>query len=93
MRTTISIDDGLLRSAKGQARSRGLTLSQFVEEALRGELSARRTETRRPEVPVFRGRGGLRPGIDPMSSRGLLEALDTERSVERSGEDPRGSRT
>ena len=76
MRTTLAIDDHVLTAAKRQAQLRHLTLGQLVEEALRRELS-RRTDMRKPTaVPVFRRGTGLRPGIDPSSTRSLLEALD-----------------
>ena len=35
MRTTVAIDDELLRQAKQEALDRGLTLSTVIEEALR----------------------------------------------------------
>ncbi|MBI3257101.1 MAG: antitoxin [Actinobacteria bacterium] len=80
MRTTVAIDDHLLASAKDEARTRGLTLGRLIEEALRHEL-ARRSEPR-PAVPVFRGGGGVRPGVDISSNRALYEALDDGRLIE-----------
>ena len=84
MRTTVAIDDHLLASAKDEARARGLTLGRLMEEALRHEL-ARRSESEsvpRPAVPVFRGGGGVRPGVDISSNRALYEALDDGRPIE-----------
>jgi hypothetical protein len=83
MRTTVSIDDRLLASAKQLARRRGLTLGRFIEEALRRELSHRPSAARGPSVPVFRGGNGVRPGVDVTSTRALLEALDEGQPVER----------
>jgi hypothetical protein len=83
MRTTIAIDDHLLRSAKRQAQRRGLTLGQLVEDALRRELSSRPNPASAPEIPVFRGGNGVRLGVDVSSTRGLLEALDEGQGVER----------
>lgn len=82
MRTTIRIDDHLLRSAKRRARRRGLTLGQLVEEALRKEMARRELDETGPAIPVFRGGGGVRPGIDVSSTRALLEALDEDRPLE-----------
>jgi len=48
MRTTLVLDDALLREAKRRAAARGTTLSQVVNEALR---AAFRTEPRRP-IPL-----------------------------------------
>lgn len=75
MRTTVSIDDELLESAKRRAAERGKTLGQVLEDALRRELAAP-APTERPTVPVFRGGTGPRPGIDLTSNRALHEALD-----------------
>lgn len=77
MRTTIAIDDHVLREAKRLASERGVTLGEFVEEHLREGL-ARTTDPKRPTgpIPVFRGRGGLRPGVDITSNALLLEALE-----------------
>lgn len=84
MRTTIAVDDRLLASAKRQARRLGLTLGQLIEEALRRELASRAGGKKpRPIVPVFRGGGGARPGIDLASNRSLLEVLDEGQPLER----------
>lgn len=40
MRTTISIQDPLLETAKQCASRRSITLSEFIEDALRAHLSA-----------------------------------------------------
>ncbi len=75
MRTTVAIDDHLLTAAKRRARERGSTLGQLVEDALRRELAVSRDAEPVP-IPVFRGGGGPRPGIDLTSNRALREALD-----------------
>jgi hypothetical protein len=75
MRTTLSVDDHLLEAARRRARDRDQTLGQVVEDALRRELA----EAPFPEpvdVPVFRGGGGPRAGIDLTSNRAMREALD-----------------
>lgn len=76
MRTTISIHDELLASAKARARERGQTLGALVEDALRRELSVSYESTDRPPIPIFRGGNGLRPGVDLTSNRALYELLD-----------------
>lgn len=77
MRTTVSVDDNLLAAARRRARARGQTLGQVVEDALRRELaSPARKEG--AALPVFRGGGGVRPGVDVMTNRGLREALDED---------------
>lgn len=82
MRTTIALDDNVLRAAKRRARRLGLTLGQLVEAALRRELARTPRPEDRPVVPVFDEGTGLRPGIDATSMRELLEALDRDLPVE-----------
>ena len=77
MRTTISVDDHLLASAKRRARQRGQSLWEVVEDALRREL-AEPAEAKPPKVPVFRGSGGPLPGVDLTSNRALREVLDRD---------------
>jgi hypothetical protein len=77
MRTTLAVDDHLLAAAKRRARERGQTLGQVVEDALRRELSAS-PAVAPPDVPVFRGGNGVRPGVDLSSNRALREALDSD---------------
>ena len=76
MRTTVSIADELLASAKIQARSRGLSLGQLVEHALQAELSRAKTQPDGPVLPVHHGRGGVHPGVDLTSNRAVRELLD-----------------
>jgi len=80
MRTTIAIGDYLLRTVKREAR-RGFTLGRLVGEALRLRLSRPAAPTATSAVPILRGAGGVRQGIDVASNRALLEALDEDRPV------------
>ncbi len=82
MRTTIALPDQLLRTAKREARARGLTLGRLIEAALRRELAPDTGHGPAPRVPVFRGGNGVRSGVDVTSNRALLEALDEGRPIE-----------
>ncbi len=82
MRTTVALPEQLLKMARRSARARGLTLGGLVEAALRRELARPTGPTSSPEVPVFRGGTGVRPGIDVTSNRALLEALDENSRLE-----------
>lgn len=83
MRTTVAIEDALLAVAKRRAAEQGLTLGQFLEQAVRHEIARDATPVIRPVVPVHRGEGGLRPGIDPASNRSLRDALEEEQPIEK----------
>lgn len=76
MRTTLSIDDVLLERAKRRAAARGQTLGQYVESAVRRELTSEVTPRVVPDIPVFMRGTGMRPGLDPSSTRALFDALD-----------------
>ncbi len=76
MRTTLSIHDELLASAKLRARERGVTLGALVEDALRRELSASDDPPPKLDLPVFHGGSGPRPGLDLDSNRAIYEFLD-----------------
>jgi hypothetical protein len=77
MRTTIRLDDALLREAKAVAAASGRTLTELVEDALRESLARRRADAgrRRLILRTFKGRG-LRPGVDLDDSAALLDLMD-----------------
>lgn len=80
MKTTLNIDDRLLAEAKAAAALKRLSLTRLVEEGLNLRLRQRGTQARRTpvELPVYHGKGGLAPGIDPASNRSLFEAAGDE---------------
>ncbi len=64
MRTTIRLDDDLLREARQLASATGRTLSAVVEDALRAFLARRKKpDTRVPARLIHGGVGGLLPGV------------------------------
>ncbi len=77
MRTTIRIDDDVLRGAKKLALETDRTLTAVIEDALR-EVLVRRSERakRRPvRLPTFGGEG-LQPGVDLDDSAALLDLME-----------------
>lgn len=76
MRTTINIDGRLLEAAKKRAALRGVTLSNYIEDAIRHQLSAPTERVPAPVIPVFTRGNGMRAGVDPASNRSLRDALD-----------------
>ena len=77
MRTTIRIDDDLLKEANGVAAETGRTLTDLVEDALRQTLARRHSTAPRQRVvlPTFKG-GGLLPGVDLDDSAALLDLME-----------------
>lgn len=78
MRTTIRLDDQLLRDAKAHAARTGRTLTAVIEDALRAALSRRTQADERPELPTFRGSGGLQPGVDLSNNAALLDLMERD---------------
>jgi len=78
MKTTLNLDDRLIAEAKAVAAKERSTLTRLIEEGL--ALRLRRTESRSRrapvELPVYQGRGGLHPDIDPTSNKSLFDAAD-----------------
>ena len=77
MRTTISLDDNLGRTARRRARQEGLSLSALVARALRTLLTDRgaRTDTQPFRLVTVSG-GGPLPGVDLDRTSGLIVTDD-----------------
>lgn len=76
MRTTISIEDHLLRAAKQRALERGMTLGGLIEDALRVVLTAGANDAERAALPVSKRHGGTRPGVDVADGIRLRDVMD-----------------
>ncbi len=77
MRTTIQIDEALLKEAKHLAVRTGRTLTAVIEDALRETLARQREAgPRQPVRLVTVGGHGLRPGVDLDDSAGLLDVME-----------------
>lgn len=78
MRTTIDIDEPLLRRAKALAAKSGRRLADVVNDALAEVLArvdAAESNADPIVLPTF-GAGGVCPGVDPRSNASLFEAAD-----------------
>lgn len=81
MRTTLSIDDGLLEDAKKVAAQTGRSLARFVEDALRESLArSRQQRTAEPTRLHTIGGKGLLPGVDLDDSAALQDVMDADDS-------------
>ena len=80
MRTTIDIDDDLLKRAKIEAIERGTSLRDLVCSGLERELSAgqKRAESpRRVEFPLIAGTVGAKFSFSPEDLRKIEEDEDS----------------
>jgi hypothetical protein len=76
MKTTLDINDQLLTDAKALAAQQRTSLTCLIEEGLQLRLRAHAAQPRgKQRLPVFRGRGGLVSGVDPLSNKAMLESL------------------
>lgn len=77
MKTALDLDDRLVADAKALAARQRTTLTRLIEEGLQLRLRAQAESARqrRVRLPVFRGRGGLVAGVNPLSNKALREAL------------------
>lgn len=83
MRTTIRMHDNLLVEAKAAAASSGQTLTAFIEDAVRHQLDARKTDLVATAVtlPSFSG-DGVFPGVDLDNAAALLDLLELDRTLD-----------
>ena len=76
MKMTLDINDQLLADAKVLAAQQRTSLTRLIEEGLQMRLRAQAAPPRgKLRLLVFKGRGGLVGGVDPLSNKSLLEAL------------------
>jgi hypothetical protein len=78
VRTTVSIDEDVLRAAKRRAADEGRPLGELVTEALRERLARRPAANRRRFKAVTAGSGGPLPGVDITSNAAVRDRLDAE---------------
>ena len=78
MRTTLVLDDSLLKQAKRRAAERNTTVSEVVNDALRASLD-RPQPTAPPFALVTYGRGAPRVRHEPTDFHRELEADDRAR--------------
>jgi hypothetical protein len=55
MKTTLNIDDNLMKKLKTESVRQGKTMSELLETALRGFLERKKPVRKLPALPVFDG--------------------------------------
>ncbi len=80
MRTTVRLDERLLREAKAVAVEERRTLTAVIDDALRQFLARKAASGRtRPKVELITfGEGGLRPGVDLDDTAALIELMEED---------------
>jgi len=78
MRTTIRVDEQLLKDAKLLALRSGKSLTAIIEDALRESLSRQHGSGQREPVHLVTFSGqGLLPGVDLDDSAALVDVMDS----------------
>lgn len=78
MRTTIDVNDELLRAVKVYAAGERMTLKAAFERALRGLLAGpAAADADVPPIPVLGGQG-VQPDVDLADSARLQDIMDAE---------------
>lgn len=76
MKTTLNLDDKLVRAAKRRALEEGRPLTRLIEDAVRRYLEpARAARTKFRFEPLVRDAGPL-PGVDVADRDSLYERMD-----------------
>lgn len=76
MKTTLQLDDDLLRLAKQRAASEGIALRAFVEDALRARLlpKAENLPAFKLDLPVIDG--NAQPAVDIADRNALYDLME-----------------
>ncbi len=80
MRTTVRLDERLLREAKAVAARERRTLTAVIDDALRQFLARPSTPRgKRPPVRLITFRGdGLQPGVDLDDTSALIDVMEAD---------------
>jgi hypothetical protein len=78
MKTTLDLNDALLTQAKTLAAQQRTSLTRLIEEGLQLRLRAQKAPAKRVHRPVYRGKGGLAPGLSGLNNKAMLDAADQE---------------
>jgi len=77
-RTTVRLDDSLLRAAKQRAVQEGTTVTALITRGLRREIEQSRDAERRAAAmpPPMDGGGGWIAPVDPLDTSAMLDYFD-----------------
>ena len=76
MKTTVRLDDRLLREVKRYAAERRRTLTSVLEDAMRQFLSVAARRKRGGPFRMITFKGGLRPGVNLDDSAALWDLTE-----------------
>lgn len=78
MRTTLNIDDELMRAVKRRAAEEDMTITSVIEQALREWLSPPAGEATPFRLRLLTMKGELLPGVDLSDRDSLYDRMDQD---------------
>lgn len=78
MKTTLNLNDQVLRHAKERAARDGITLTRFVENAMRAKLMATQRNGPTFKLKISTVKGKRPPNVDISDRDALYDVLDRE---------------
>lgn len=78
MKTTLNVNDEILRRAKAHAMREGMTLTRLVEDSLRVRLMAQRQEKKPFKLNLLSVEGTRPPNVDIFDREALYDVLDRQ---------------
>ena len=76
MRTTLNIDDELMKTVKRKAAESDRTITQVIEEALRENLYPNKKEKKPFRLRWVTVKGKLQPGVDLTDRDALYDRME-----------------
>ena len=76
MKTTLNLNEQVLRQAKSRAAREGITLSRFVEDAVRARLAAVRDGKTPFRMRLITVKGDRPPNVDIGDRDALYDVID-----------------
>jgi len=83
MRTTLNLEDELMRAVKRRAAEVGSTMTEIIEEALRDHLHRSQERVQPFEFHWVTVKGSALPGVDITDRDALYEQMETGAEMER----------
>lgn len=75
MKTTLNLNDRVLERAKSRAAKEGITLTKFVEDALRARLATRNTGRAPFRLQLHTVKGDALPNVDFCNRNALYDVI------------------
>jgi hypothetical protein len=86
MRTTLTLEPDVSDRIREYARRSGISFKEAVNTMLRrGLAAAERTPPKRRRFKVIPHSGGFQPGVDPYRLNQLLDEMEVEEFLRKSG--------